>query len=240
MKLRPTLGLKQTGHDANAAHIFPSRASGYAPGGAKTGKGSLYSTTGTGSDFFEATHKERSLNRVPWPGFGWGSRGTILGGSFASRMVGPCCSQWSQPPESGHRPEYYADKEAAVIVFSNSHCPVLNPQSRKISPPWAWPNRSAPKPMVPVPGQRGGMGDTWKGGTVCNFYRPNAKLAFRSRNDERLLGWGNTFKATLVPVANKEFMERQFWARLKTNSDGTLFSYSVPGRDFQVKPISSK
>ena len=134
MKLRPTAGLKQTGHDANAARIFPSRASGYEPGGAKTGNGSPYSNTGDLLRFLQSyaqgkVVKLSTMARVwvgkPGNNFGW----------FVGKSHGDPAAANGRSPGVTSKAEYYADKEAAVIVFSNSYCPVLNHQSRKISPP---------------------------------------------------------------------------------------------------------
>jgi hypothetical protein len=72
-----------------------------------------------------------------------------------------------------------------------------------------------------------------------DFYRPGAKLTFRVENGEPILDWGNNYRTSLIPVGRNEFLDRQFWARLKMNADGTGFSYSMSGREFIARRSSS-
>jgi hypothetical protein len=49
-----------------------------------------------------------------------------------------------------------------------------------------------------------------------------------------VLDWGNDFFSVLIPVGEAEFVDRQFWVRMRMGADATSFVYSSAGSDFKV------
>jgi hypothetical protein len=72
------------------------------------------------------------------------------------------------------------------------------------------------------------------------FFQPNAEVRIRVEGREPALDWGNNLKSALIPVSPTEFIDRQFWARIVVDEDGTGFTYSSSGSRFRVKRVSSE
>jgi len=72
------------------------------------------------------------------------------------------------------------------------------------------------------------------------FFQPNAEVRIRIEGKEPVLDWGNNLKSALIPVSSTEFIDRQFWARILVDEDGTGFTYSSLGSRFKVKRVSSE
>jgi CubicO group peptidase (beta-lactamase class C family) len=248
------LELRDTGHDGDAADVIPYIASGYQPRGvaelenapyidwsAKTGNGSLYSTT---SDILRFLHAYRDGKLVPkstadqlWtekPGnnFGW----------FVRRSNGELVvSTNGRSPGFTSSAEYYPARRLAVVVLSNSYSPVSQTPiaddiaAMALGKPVSMPGRIVPVPIDPSQLQR--FEGSYRFGP--DFFRPNADVTLRIESGQPLLDWGNQFRTSLIPVGNGEFVDRQFWARIRMEQDGSGFVYSTSGRDFKVRKVST-
>ena len=62
-------------------------------------------------------------------------------------------------------------------------------------------------------------------------------MTLRVEHGEPVLDWGGGFRSVLIPVAAGEFVDRQFWARMKMNAAGSGFTYSSSGQDFKVEKV---
>jgi CubicO group peptidase (beta-lactamase class C family) len=244
------LGLTNTGHDGNAADIIVHSAAGYEPKGvdelqrapyldwsAKTGNGSLYSTTGDLLKFVQAYAQRKvvspeTLARVwverPGNNFGW----------FVRRAHGELAvASNGRSPGFTSSLEYYPENKLMVIVLSNSYSPVSqSPIAEDLAALALGQRVPVPERIVPVaasPSEWKAFAGTYKFGS--DYYRPNASVVFRVDNGEPVLDWGNNFTSALIPVGKGEFLDRQFWARVKFAADGKEFTYSPGGREFVAK-----
>jgi CubicO group peptidase (beta-lactamase class C family) len=249
------LGLKNTGHDGNASDVITNAASGYQPRGiadlerspyidwsAKTGNGSLYSTTSDLLKFVRAYGGGRLLPRQavaelwtekPGNNYGWFVRKKhgLLAVASNGRSPGFMSSL-----------EYYPEKDLTVIVLSNSYSPVSqSPIADDLAAIALGEQNAAPASVTRVD-----VG-TDKLHSVAGAYRfdqtffqSNAEVRIRIEGKEPVLDWGNNLKSALIPVSPTEFIDRQFWARIVVDEDGTGFTYSSSGSRFKVKRISSE
>lgn len=246
------LGLKDTGHDGDAAEIIPGAASGYQPRGidgienapyldwsAKTGNGSLYSTTADLLRFIRAYSDGKVIRKSMvdqlWTkgdgnNFGWFVRASH--GELAIATNG-------RSPGFTSSVEYYPARKLAIIVLSNSYSPVSqSPIANDLA-------AMALGKSVPVPGKIARIGiaeaelskaaGAYRFGP--DFYRPNAEVRIRIVSGAPILDWGGNFLSPLIPVGPSEFMDRQFWARVVMNPDASGFTYSMSGTQFKVTRI---
>ena len=248
------LGLPDTGHDKDARDIIANNASGYQPRGndelenaiaidwsAKTGNGSLYSTSADLLKFVRAYAQGRLIKPVtvskvwvekPGNNYGWFVRKAH--GELAIASNG-------RSPGFTSSLEYYPDRDLVVIVLSNSYSPVSqSPIAEDVAAMALGQNVMPPQRMEAV----SVSADEWmrlEGAYVFgpDFYRPNAGVRLESHSGTLFLNWGNDFETALTPVGKGEFLDRQFWARLKVNRDGTL-AYSSGDRNFELKRADQK
>ena len=244
------LRLSSTGHDGDAADIIPGRASGYAPRGvsdlanapwidwsAKTGNGSLYSTTRDLLTFVRSfaagkivrpENVSRAWTEKPGNNFGWFARQSH--GEFAAASNG-------RSPGFTSSLEYYPAREITVIVLSNSYSPVSQSPIAADLASLVLGQPVAPSgPILPVPLDL----QSWKriaGQYVFgpDFYRPGVAVSLRLEKGEPVLDWGGGFLSVLIPTAPGEFLDRQYWARIRVNAAGDGFTYSLSGSVFTVK-----
>jgi CubicO group peptidase (beta-lactamase class C family) len=243
------LGLPNTGHDGNAADIVPNSASGYQPRGndelenasgidwsAKTGNGSLYSTSADLLKFVRAYAQGKLLKPAtvaelwvekPGNNYGWFVRKAH--GELAVASNG-------RSPGFTSSLEYYPGRDLVVIVLSNSYSPVSqSPIAEDLAAMALGQSVSVPEKIEAVsisPDEWRGLEGTYSFGS--DFFRPNARVHLESHGQNPFLNWGNNFETALTPVGKGEFLDRQFWARLKVKSSGTLL-YSTGGRDFELR-----
>ena len=248
------LGLSDTGHDGTAADIVVNRASGYQPRGAdelenavaidwsaKTGNGSLYSTTADLLKFVRTYAQGQLLKPAtvsevwvekPGNNYGWFVRKTH--GELAIATNG-------RSPGFTSSLEYYPSRDLVVIVLSNSYSPVSqSPIAEDLAAMALGQNVAPPERMEAV----SLAPDEWKRieGTYSfnsDFFRPNARVTLELHGQNLFLNWGNNFETALTPIAKGEFLDRQFWARLRVKSTGTLV-YSSGGQDFELKRVEEK
>jgi CubicO group peptidase (beta-lactamase class C family) len=249
------LGLKNTGHDGNASDVITNAATGYQPRGiadlerspyidwsAKTGNGSLFSTTLDLLKFVRAYGEGRLLSRQavaelwkekPGNNYGWFVRKKhgLLAVASNGRSPGFISSL-----------EYYPEKDLTVIVLSNSYSPVSqSPIADDLAAIALGEQIAAPASVARVD-----VGADKLHSLVGayrfdqTFFQPNADVRIRIEGKEPVLDWGNNLKSALIPVSPTEFIDRQFWARIVVDEDGTGFTYSSSGSRFKVKRVSSE
>ncbi len=241
------LGLHDTGHDGDASRIITNSASGYQPQGmaelgnapyidwtAKTGNGSLYSTTGDLLKFVLAYKRGRVVDsetvKSIWSEhrgnqFGWYARTTNGEQAIASN---------GRSPGFTSSVEYYPAQQVTVIVLSNSYSPVSqSPIADDVAAMALGHDVSAQRisPLAITAAELNRIAGTYQFGE--KFYRPNAEVVIRVQNGEAVLDWGTGTRSALIPVGEREFIDRAFWGRLHFSADG--FRYSSSGRDFQAQ-----
>ncbi len=245
-------GLVNTAHDGEASDIIPGLASGYEPRGvaesenapcidwsAKTGNGSLYSTTGDLLKFVQAYAHGKIVKRETVAQV-WSEHHGNRFGWFARQRHGELAvASNGRSPGFTSSVEYHPGPQLAVIVLSNSYSPVSqSPIAEDLAA------MALGKPVQPagniVPVAVSAVELNKVAGAYrfgADFFRPNAEVTVRVENGEPVLDWGGGFKSALVPLGHGEYVDRQFWARLKMNRDGSGFTYSSSGQDFQVSRV---
>jgi CubicO group peptidase (beta-lactamase class C family) len=246
------LGLKDTGNDGNSADIIPNSASGYQPKGAvelenasyldwssKTGNGSLYSTT---SDLFRflRAYKAGKLIKKSTVDQVWTEQKGNNFGWFVRRSNGELAiASNGRSPGFTSSLEYFPSRDLTVIVLSNSYSPVSqSPIAEDIAAIALGKTVEAPQRIVPISiaaDELRKADGRYRFGP--DFYRPDAEVQLHSETSTPILDWGNNFRTALIPVAAGEFIDRQFWARIRMDADGSGFTYSTSGRDFKVRRL---
>jgi len=246
------LGLADAGHDGNAADVIARCASGYQPHGvtdlenapyvdwsAKTGNGSLYSTASDVFRFIRAYAqgmlvKPETVMQVwtekPGNNFGWFVRKSH--GQLAVATNG-------RSPGFTASAEYYPAQKLTVVVLSNSYSPVSQSPIAEDLAAMAL-GQSVPPPAKIVPAPIGGAALEKLEGKYRfghDFYRPNAEVQIRINDGQAELDWGQNFRSALIPVGEGEFVDRQFWARVRMSPDGSGFTYSTSGREFKAERV---
>ena len=249
------LGLNNTGHDGNASDVITNAATGYQPRGvadlerspyidwsAKTGNGSLYSTTSDLLKFVRAYGEGRLLPRQavtelwtekPGNNYGWFVRKKhgLLAVASNGRSPGFMSSL-----------EYYPEKDLTVIVLSNSYSPVSqSPIADDLAAIALGEQIAAPASVTRVDVAADKLHSVVGAYRFDQtFFQPNAEVRIRIEGKEPVLDWGNNLKSALIPVSPTEFIDRQFWARIVVDEDGAGFTYSSSGSRFKVKRVSSE
>ncbi len=243
-------GLQDTGHDGNAADIIPKAAAGYEPRGvadlenapyidwsAKTGNGSLYSTTVDLLRFVRAYADGKILPKAVVQRV-WTEKTGNNFGCFVRKSQGELAvASNGRSPGFTASLIYFPVRQLAVIVLSNSYSPVSqSPIAEDIAAMAFGKSVRPPEKIVPMPAdpaQLRKLEGNYQFGS--DFFRPDARVRFTVRGGEPVLDWGNSFQSSLIPVGPGEFMDRQFWARLRFRPDGSGFVYSTSDQDFQVR-----
>lgn len=246
------LGLRDTGHDGDASDVIANTASGYQPKGiadlerapyidwsAKTGNGSLYSTTGDLLKFVRAYRQGQLLPRkkvdelwVERPGnnYGW----------FVRKRHGlTAVASNGRSPGFTSSVEYYPEKDLTVIVLSNSYSPVSqSPVAEDLAAMALGERDVQPAAMLPVKVNAENL-QRLAGSYRFDekFFRPNAEVGIRAEGNRLVLDWGGGTRSDLIPVASNEFIDRQFWARVAFDDSAGGFTYSG---SFQAKRIRAK
>ncbi|HSC45341.1 MAG TPA: serine hydrolase domain-containing protein [Candidatus Acidoferrum sp.] len=234
------LRLQNTGHDGDAADVIPNAAAGYEPRGiaelerspyidwsAKTGNGSLYSTTADLLKFMRAYSQGRVLPRktveqiwVEKPGnnYGW----------FVRKRHGlTAVASNGRSPGFTSSLEYYPEKDLTVIVLSNSYSPVSqSPVAEDLAgialgenPPTA-----AILPVDVAADKLARLAGSYR--FDGKFFRPNAEVHIRVEGKQAILDWGGGTRSDLIPVSATEFIDRQFWSRIVFDETASGFIYS--------------
>lgn len=134
--------------------------------------------------------------------------------------------------------EHFLDDDVVVIVLANTYSSATqSPIAADIASLALGQNVSLAKTITPVPFSAKEAQDyagNYQFG--ADFYRPNALVKLAFEDNTMIMDWGNGSRFALVPVAKGEFLDRQFWARLKINRDRSGFTYTLD-REFQAKRI---
>jgi CubicO group peptidase (beta-lactamase class C family) len=242
------LALSNTGADHDAARIIANAASGYVPAGAteignapyldwsaKTGNGSLYSTTHDLFRFVRAYSRgqvvpQKDVDEI-WKEhrgnqFGWFARQTH--GQLAIATNG-------RSPGFTASAEYYPKSDVTVIVLSNSYSPVSQSPiaddlaalalGENVQPPKLTPAKLSKEEIARATGRFKFPGD---------FYQPNAEVTLRFSDGGSEMQWPNDSSSGLLPLGNGELIDRLYWSTLKLDADGKGFTYSGFGRSFHA------
>jgi len=245
-------GLRDTGHDGDASLVIANAASGYQPKGvaglerapfldwsAKTGNGSLYSTTEDLLKFLRAYRQGKLLPRqkvdelwVERPGhnYGW----------FVRKRHGlTAVASNGRSPGFTSSIEYYPEKDLTVIVLSNSYSPVSQSPVAEDLAALALGEKDVQTPAIAPVEVDAGYLERLAGAYQFDekFFRPHAKVSIRVEGAELLLDWGGGTRSDLLPVAPNEFIDRQFWSRLVFDESAGGFKYSGA---FAAKRVEAK
>jgi CubicO group peptidase (beta-lactamase class C family) len=249
------LGLKNTGDDNKAGEIIAGSASGFEPAGvdqmrrapyldwsAKTGNGSLYSTTGDLLKFVSAyadgrVAPQEALERVwaekPGNNYGWFVR---------RRNDELAIGTNGRSPGFTSSVEYYPSRKLTVIVLSNSYSPVSqSPIAEDLAAMALGREVELPRQVESVAVAASELTrdeGSYKFG--ADFYRPGAVVMLRVKEGAAVLDWGNQFITELVPVAKGEFLDRTLWARIAIAAESDQLTYSSGGREFRAKRLVGK
>jgi CubicO group peptidase (beta-lactamase class C family) len=244
------VGLHDTGHDGDASEIIANAASGYQPRGAdglersayidwsaKTGNGSLYSTTRDLLRFLRAYRQGQIVSRAavdrawaekPGNNYGWfvRKRHGLIAVASNGRSPGFTSSL-----------EYYPERDLTVIVLSNCYSPVSqSPVAEDLA---AMALGQQPREPAPVRLDLGGEKLERLRGTYRfddTFYQPNAEVQIRVEGKDLVLDWGGASRSPLIPVGPSEFIDRPSWTRLRFDDDDAGFRYgSTPA--FHAKRV---
>jgi CubicO group peptidase (beta-lactamase class C family) len=247
------LGLKNTAHDGDASEIVSNVASGYQPRGvdwlerspyidwsAKTGNGSLYSTSGDLLKFVRAYAAGRVLSRNTVERLWIEKAGNNYGWFVGKRHGLVAVATNGRSPGFTSSLEYYPEKDLTIIVLSNSYSPVSqSPVAEDLAAMALGTNdvQQAPAAAVSVGTEKlRRLTGIYRFDET--FYRPNAEVRVRVEGKELVLDWGNNSKSDLIPVSPTEFIDRQFWSRIVFDGSGAGFRYSTsPG--FRASRVTS-
>jgi CubicO group peptidase (beta-lactamase class C family) len=244
-------GLRDTGHDGNASEVIANAASGYQPKGitglerapyvdwsAKTGNGSLYSTTEDLLKFVRAYRQGRLLPREKVEEL-WVARPGHNYGWFVRQRHGvTAVASNGRSPGFTSSLEYYPERDLTIIVLSNSYSPVSQSPVAEDLAGMALGDKDVPAAIAPIELSTANL-QRLAGGYQFDekFFRPNAKVAIRVEGTELVLDWGGGTQSDLMPVAPNEFIDRQFWSRLVFDQSAGGFTYSG---SFEAKRVATK
>jgi CubicO group peptidase (beta-lactamase class C family) len=246
------LGLKDTGHDGDAAEVIPGAAAGYQPRGvarignapyidwsSKTGSASLYSTTADLLRFIRA-YSEGEVIRKSTVDQLWTKRTGNNFGWFVRESHGELAVATNgRSPGFTSSAEYYPARRLAVIVQSNSYSLVSqSPIAEDLAAIALGKNVPVPQKIVAMKvaeAELSRIAGTYRFGD--DFFRPAAQVRIRIVSGEAILDWGGDYFSALIPVGHGEFMDRQFWARVVMDPDASGFTYSMSGEEFKVKRV---
>jgi CubicO group peptidase (beta-lactamase class C family) len=245
------IGLRDTGHDGEASEVIANAASGYQPKGvadleraayidwsAKTGNGSLYSTTEDLLKFARAYCQGQLLPRKKVDEL-WAERPGNNYGWFVRKRQGlTAVGSNGRSPGFTSSVEYYPERDLTVIVLSNSYSPVSQSPVAEDLAAMALGKEVQPAAILPVDV---GINDLRRFAGAYQFdekfFRPNAQVAFRVEGKELVLDWGSGTQSNLIPVGPNEFIDRQFWSRLVFDETADGFKYAG---SFEAKRMGTK
>ena len=243
------LGLLDTGHDGDASDVIPSAAEGYEPRGitdlerspyidwsAKTGNGSLYSTTRDLLKFVRAYSQGRLLPRKTVDQIWVEKPGNNYGWFIRKRHGLTAVASNGRSPGFTSSVEYYPEKDLTVIVLSNSYSPVSQSPVAEDLAAIALGENPAPAGAI-LPFEVSGDKLRRLAGTYRfdeKFFRPNAEVRIRIEGKEVVLDWGGGTRSDLIPVSATEFIDRPFWSRIVFDETASGFTYSGSFRATRV------
>ena len=228
-------------HDGDASDVIANAAAGYEPRGiadlerspyldwsAKTGNGSLYSTTRDLLKFVRAYSQGRLLPsktveqiwaEKPGNNYGWFTRKRHGLTAVASN---------GRSPGFTSSVEYYPERDVTVIVLSNSYSPVSqSPVADDLAAIALGENPAPAGAILPVEVSQDKLQRLASAYRFDEkFFRPGAEVRIRIEGKDLILDWGGGTKSDLIPVSATEFVDRQFWSRIVFDEKASGFTYS--------------
>jgi len=251
-------GMRNTGHDGDAQRMIMMSASGYEPAGVasyenapyldwsnKTGNGSLYSTLDDLYRFDRALNTDLLLKKSTRDKYFVEGKGNRFGWFQRKRNGHRVMSSNGRSPGFTAQLDRFPDEDATVIVLSNSYATVSqDPIAQAIGaivlgdepekPPVLSAAAIPPAKLAIYAGQ-------YQYGP--DYFVPNAKFTLTVEPGSLLLELGN-FRTPLVPVSDREFVDRSFLARVLFSADtkGEVESmkYIYAGKEFVAKRTEGK
>ena len=249
------LGMGDSGHDGDASELIKNAAVGYQPRGlaelerapyidwsAKTGNGSLYSTTVDLFRFLRAYRKGLVLPQSVLDQVWREKNGNNYGWFVRKKRNSLAIASNGRSPGFVSSVEYYPAADLTVIVLSNSYCPVSqSPIADDLAAIAIGEPISTPGPVsalhLPIENLQAVVGAYEFG---KDYYRPDTKISIRRKGSTLVLDWGNNVESSLIPLSSTEFIERQFWAKIALLPDRSGISYSSGSSAFQAKRVPAK
>lgn len=227
------LGMDSTGHDGRAGALVPDRAAGYAPSGArelenapyldwsvKTGNGSLYSTVADLYRFDRSLYGDALLSKESRATMFAGGPGNRYGWFVRKRGERNVAAANGRSPGFTASFERFVDDDVCVIVLANTYATVSQDPIAGDLAAIAFDEERKP-PAVTARAVDPAVLDGYAGSYTFgpDFFRPNATVAIRREGDHLVMDWGRGYLSLLVPVAEDEFLDRTFWARVILRRD---------------------
>jgi CubicO group peptidase (beta-lactamase class C family) len=228
------LGMADTGHDGNAQALIAGRAAGYVPEGLKgfgnapwldwsikTGNGSLYSTTADLLKFDQALYGDRLLPKGSIDRILGAGQGNVFGWFVNDRLGHRCMAANGRSPGFVATLQRYIDEKITVIVLANTYSTAAqSPIAADLAALALGQKVATPPDLVPIPMEEpvlAAFDGTYAGGD--DFFFPGTTLTVTHRAGYLMMHWSTQADSTLVPVAQNEFIDRSFWARVRFTRD---------------------
>jgi CubicO group peptidase (beta-lactamase class C family) len=245
------LGMDDTGHDDSAQALIASRASGYVPAGlsgvgnapwldwsVKTGNGSLFSTIEDLWRFDQALAAGKLLPRDAMERILRGGKGNVYGWFVGERLGRKRMAANGRSPGFTASLERYPDDKVTVIVLSNlystaAQSPIaVDLAAMALDQPYAAPDRITPVPVTKA--RLEALEGRYIGGE--DFFFPGVSLTVASAGGHLAMHWSSGADSILVPVADGEFLDRSFWARVRFVEDAqwgaSRLLWTYDGKDY--------
>ncbi|HTC55295.1 MAG TPA: serine hydrolase domain-containing protein [Candidatus Sulfotelmatobacter sp.] len=226
------LGMQDSGHDGDASQLIPLAASGYKPAGiadyekapyldwsTKTGNGSLYSTVDDLYRFDRTLNTDallKSATRQKYFVEGSGNRyGWYIGKRIGHRVM----SGKGRSPGFGAELDRFPDDDVTIILLSNSYSTVSQDPIAAGLGAIVFGQQPSPPTMhataMPQPTLASCAG-TYQYGP--EYFAPNAKFTLTAEPGYLLLELGD-LRTPVVPVAENDFLERNFFGHVVMSKD---------------------
>ena len=245
------LGLSSTSDGSDMSRLVPHRATGTEPDGirdvrlprfidwsGRKGSGSLIITASDLDRFVQALFggkllQQSSLERILAP-----AEGFAFGWARGERFGRKTMRSGGRSPGYNATVERYLDDGTTILILSNSYSPVAQDSVFVTGIHSAVFGKSPVPPSVaPVavkPGSLGELAGQYQ--MPHDYFVPDATLELVDRGDRLDMIWKDGSRNTVYPTGPKRFLDRNFWAELSFNREGTGkvsgFSYHIGGTKF--------
>lgn len=248
-------GMRNSGHDGDALRVIPQAASGYQPAGTdsyekvayldwsnKTGNGSLYSTVDDLLLFDRALNTDTLLKKATREKYFVEGRGNRFGWFQRKRGAHRVMSSNGRSPGFTAQLDRFPDEDVTVIVLSNSYSTVSQDPiaaalgaialgEEPVKPPELRAATLSPSVLASYAGE-------YQYGP--DYFAPNGRVTLTAQPGSLLMELGS-FRTPLVPLSDKEFLDRNFLARVifmadaKGSAEGLKYVYA--GKEFVAKRL---
>ena len=245
------LSMKHTGHDGGAQSFVPNLALGCIPVGlkgfgkapsldwsVKTGNGSIYSTTADLLKFDQALYQERLLSKRAIEKILNAGRGNVYGWFVGERFGRRHMSANGRSPGFTASFDRYFDDQVTVIVLANSYSTVTQaPIASDLAALALGQPSSPPMRIEPISLSAAALSPyegTYLGGD--DFFFPSTRLTLTRHDGYLMMHWSTGANSIVVPVSEREFLDRSFWARVRFVRDNSgkvaRLVWNYDGRDY--------